>query len=188
MKTNSSVEQQNNKYPKRYEYFSQPTPPMQQTKTNKQQRRTSKTKCPSPTLYNVEVEDAAVKAALEFAKSDDQQPSKIMVDAVNRYLAPTKKTIRNIPIQTLISHRVMLARKLSIKLISKLDYQELEKADKALSDIATTFVRLTKHGSDYIADIAKNNNMASVVINRQTATAFRKGLLSIDDLLNMSDI
>ena len=132
--------------------------------------------------------NAAINAIIEFARADQPRPTKETVDAVNRYLRPMSSGRTYRPLETIVSHRTLMAGKLSILLIRELDDQQHEKADKALFDIANTYVRIRKAGSDLIADIAHNGKTTSVVINQAIASDYRKGFLSPDDLLNISGI
>ena len=56
-----------------------------------------------------------------------------------------------------------------------------------INELSWWFLRIRKIGSDHVADIAHNGHTTSVTIDQSTAKDFRKGLLSIDNLLNMSD-
>lgn len=145
------------------------------------------TKNPSTQTRDLIILSEAVNAVIAFAKSDAEEPPRQFIDAVNRYLKPMTSGKKHKTMETIVSHRTLMVGKLSIKTLRELDDQQHEKADKALFDIANTYVRIRKIGSDHVADIAHNGHTTSVTIDQSTAKDFRKGLLSIDNLLNMSD-
>ena len=134
------------------------------------------------------MENAAYNAIMAFVKSGQELPPKEMVGTVNLYLKPVSKGGKNQRVETIVAHRRIKVGFLAIKLIRELDEQQQTKVNDALLDIANTFVRIIKDGKEYTADIFKDGKTATKTIDRATATNYRKGVLSIDDLLNLSDI
>ena len=126
----------------------------------------------------------AVDATIAFAKSDAEQPPKKMMDAVNRYLSILNRGRKRRPINTLIPHREILVGQIVIHSIRQLDEQQLNKAEKALLDIASFYARTYRIGNDWMADMAVRKETSTTLIDKATASAFRKGNLSMRDLIN----
>lgn len=126
----------------------------------------------------------AVDATIAFTKSDAEQPPKEMVDAVNRYLSVLNRGRKRRPINTLIPHREILVGQIVIHSIRQLDEQQLNKAEKALLDIASFYARTYRIGNDWMADMAVKEETSTTLIDKATASAFRKGDLSMRDLIN----
>ena len=151
-----------------------------------QERRTRGVPYPAPNHLHGAM-DAAANAVIEFARSNHAVPTKGTVDAVNLYLKPVSDKTKHLSMETIVSHRTLMAGKLSILTIRELNLQQHEKADKALFDIANSFARINKRGNDYQAEISHDGHTITVDINRAVANDFHKGFLSIKDLLNMTN-
>ncbi len=146
--------------------------------------RRKKTARPSP--LKTKQQEALSKAAVaitDFAKSDLKEPPKELVDAVNRYLSVLNRGRKRKPIDSLVPHRKILVGQIIIHCIWALDKQQLEKAEKTLLDIATFFVRTYRIGNEWMADMAINEQTDTAVIDKDTAAAFRKGDLSMLDII-----
>ena len=125
----------------------------------------------------------AADATITFAKSDANLPPKEMVDAVNRYLSILNRGRKRKPINTLVPHRKILVGQIVIHCIWTLDEQQLEKAEKTLLEIASCFVRTYRIGNEWMADMAINEQTDTAVIDKETAAAFRKGELTMFDII-----
>jgi hypothetical protein len=64
-----------------------------------------------------------------------------------------------------------------------LDEQQLVKAEKTLLDIASCFARTYRMGNEWMADMAINEQTDTAVIDKETAAAFRKGDLTMLDII-----
>ena len=126
----------------------------------------------------------AADATITFAKSDANLPPKEMVDAVNRYLSILNRGRKRKPINTLVPHRIILVGQIVIHCIRALDEQQIDKAEKALIDIASLYARTYRIGNDWIADMAVNDETSTVLIDKTTASNFRKGNISMRDLIS----
>ena len=156
-----------------------------QVKKKKSALQRKKKTTPS-SLLKTRQQEALSKAAIAvaaFAKSDMQQPPKDMVDAVNRYLSVLDRGRKRRSINTLVPHRRILVGQIVINCIWALDEQQLEKAEKTLLDIVSCYVRTYRIGNEWVADMAFNEQTATSFIDKETATAFRKGNLSMLDII-----
>ena len=125
----------------------------------------------------------AAVAVTDFAKSDLQEPPKELVDAVNRYLSVLNRGRKRKPIDTIVPHRKILVGQIVIHCIWALDEQQLVKAEKTLLDIASCFARTYRMGNEWMADMAINEQTDTAVIDKETAAAFRKGDLTMLDII-----
>ena len=156
-----------------------------QVKKKRQVLQRKKKTTPS-SLLKTRQQEALSKAAIAvtaFVKSDMQQPPKNMVDAVNRYLSVLDRGRKRRPINTLVPHRRILVGQIVINCIWALDEQQLEKAEKTLLDIASCYVRTYRMGNEWMADMAINEQTDTAVIDKETAAAFRKGDLTMLDII-----
>ena len=146
-----------------------------QVKKKQPALRRKKTAKPSP--LKTKQQEALSKAAVavtDFAKSDLQEPPKELVDAVNRYLSVLNRGRKRKPIDTIVPHRKILVGQIE---------QQLVKAEKTLLDIASCFARTYRMGNEWMADMAINEQTDTAVIDKETAAAFRKGDLTMLDII-----
>ena len=155
-----------------------------QVKKKQPALRRKKTAKPSP--LKTKQQEALSKAAVavtDFAKSDLQEPPKGLVDAVNRYLSVLNRGRKRKPIDTIVPHRKILVGQIVIHCIWALDEQQLVKAEKTLLDIASCFARTYRMGNEWMADMAFDEQTDTAVIDKETAAAFRKGDLTMLDII-----
>lgn len=148
-----------------------------------QRKKTTKKASQARTRTQESLSQAA-DATIAFAMSDAELPPKEMADAVNRYLSVLNRGRKRKPINTLIPHREIMVGQVVIHCIRALDEQQLNKAEKALHDIASFFARTYRIGNDWMADMAVKDETSTALIDKATASAFHKGELSMRDLIS----